>query len=65
MTEREGAPSPLESGPPAGEPQNEIASDKDDRRELLKRLGRYGLYTAPVLLSLFVSDKAPSQSCPC
>jgi hypothetical protein len=36
----------------------------DDRRELLKKLGRYGLYTAPALLLLFESEKATAQSGP-
>ena len=30
----------------------------EGRRELLKKLGRYGLYTAPALLATFVSKKA-------
>lgn len=33
----------------------------DDRRELLKKLGRYGLYTAPALLLLFESEKAAAS----
>lgn len=34
----------------------------EDRRELLKRLGRYGLYTAPALLVYFESAKAQGLS---
>ena len=30
----------------------------EGRRELLKKLGRYGLYTTPALLAMFVSKKA-------
>jgi hypothetical protein len=37
-------------------------SPPNDRRELLKKLGRYGLYTAPALLLLFESEKATAQS---
>jgi hypothetical protein len=60
MTNQEDAPSPAEK--PAAETKNENAAD--NRRELLTKLGRYGLYTAPALLSLFVSEKAPAQSGP-
>jgi len=33
-----------------------------DRRKALKKLGRFGLYTAPALLMLFESEKAVAQS---
>lgn len=36
----------------------------DDRRDALKKLGRYALYTAPAMLVLFESTKAPAASPP-
>lgn len=34
----------------------------DDRRDAMKRLGRFALYTAPAMLVLFESTKAPAAS---
>ena len=34
------------------------------RRKLFKKLGKYGAYTAPTMLSLMVADKVAAQSGP-
>lgn len=43
---------------------HEYESDRKDadRREILKKLGRYGLYTAPALLAMY-SGKARASIC--
>jgi hypothetical protein len=39
---------------------NEASST--DRREMLKKLGRFGTYTAPVMIAAFATSKAASAS---
>jgi hypothetical protein len=34
----------------------------EERRDALRRLSRYGAYTAPALLVMLTSQKAPAQS---
>lgn len=58
MTER--VETPQDTAQPAVAPQAEAALD--DRRDAMKRLGRYALYTAPAMLVLFESTKAPAAS---
>jgi hypothetical protein len=45
-----------QTAPKVNEPVETTLST--DRREALKKLGRYGLYTAPALLALFETEKA-------
>ncbi|MGD1037628.1 MAG: hypothetical protein ABR878_10610 [Roseiarcus sp.] len=39
------------------------ATSSTDRREALKKLGRYALYTAPALLAMLDSNKAKAFIC--
>jgi hypothetical protein len=32
----------------------------EERREALRRIGKFGTYTAPALLAMLVSEKAPA-----
>ena len=50
---------PEEKIPAAPETQIESTGD---RRDALKKLGRYALYTAPAMLVLFESTWAPAAS---
>jgi hypothetical protein len=34
----------------------------DARREALRRIGKYGAYTAPALLAMMVAEKAPAAT---
>jgi hypothetical protein len=34
----------------------------EERREALRRIGKFGAYTAPALLALLAADKAPAAS---
>jgi hypothetical protein len=43
---------------------NDRNQDGEGRREILKRFGRYGLYTAPALLALFKTEKASGYGLP-
>jgi hypothetical protein len=43
----------------SADPENELT-----RRKLFKKLGKYGAYTAPTMLSLMVADKVAAQSGP-
>jgi hypothetical protein len=36
-------------------PSNDL---NEDRREMLRRLGRFGAYTAPALLAMLAAEKA-------
>lgn len=47
---------------PAAVPPADAALD--DRRDAIKRLGRFALYTAPAMLVLFEATKAPAASLP-
>jgi hypothetical protein len=38
------------------------SEDLTDRREMLKKLGRFGGYTAPVMIAAFATSKAASAS---
>ena len=58
MTER--IETPEEPAGSAVAPQTDAALD--DRRDAMKRLGRFALYTAPAMLVLFESTKAPAAS---
>jgi len=47
-------------------PETESHNDElisSDRREALKKLGKYGAYTAPAVITLLASRKVPAQSC--
>ncbi|MEK8015636.1 MAG: hypothetical protein VSS75_002130 [Candidatus Parabeggiatoa sp.] len=46
---------------------NEVESHNDelispDRREAMKKLGKYGAYTAPAVITLLASRKVPAAS---
>jgi len=49
-------------------PETESHNDElisSERREALKKLGKYGAYTAPAVITLLASRKVPAQSgCP-
>lgn len=53
---------PEKMAQPAATPTTDAALD--DRRDAMKRLGRYALYTAPAMLVLFEATKAPAASLP-
>lgn len=53
---------PEESTQPAAVPPADATLD--DRRDAIKRLGRFALYTAPAMLVLFEATKAPAASLP-
>ncbi|MFT6288585.1 MAG: hypothetical protein ACJA09_003348 [Alcanivorax sp.] len=44
---------------PGTDSENELT-----RRKLFKKLGKYGAYTAPTMVSLMVADKVAAQSGP-
>ncbi len=58
MSDEKKAPEPKD--PKTGPDCDAIVSG--ERREALEKLGRYGLYTAPALLALLVSNKALATS---
>lgn len=58
MSERPEVPD--EAAQPAAAPQVDAALE--GRRDAMKRLGRFALYTAPAMLVLFESTKAPAAS---
>ena len=43
------------------EPLKPGSAEDADRRAILAKLGRFGLYTAPALLVMFEADKAMAQ----
>jgi hypothetical protein len=45
------------SEPPSPAPESDQDATIKKRRELLKRIGKYGLYTAPALLAIFASQQ--------
>jgi hypothetical protein len=48
-----------------GHPEEDSGNNQprgDGRRELLKKLGRYGLYTAPALLAMFETIETAAAS---
>ena len=45
------------------EESTNISKDlNEDRREALRRLGKLGAYTAPALLAMLASEKAPAAT---
>jgi hypothetical protein len=52
-------------GKDAAAPEESTSPSNDlheDRRELLRRLGRFGAYTAPALLAILAAEKAPAAT---
>jgi len=47
------------------QPQDEDMAVDTDRRESLKKLGKYAAYTAPAMLALLLPKKCLAQSDPC
>jgi hypothetical protein len=45
--------------PPAAE---QASTPDEGRREALRKLGKFGAYTAPAMLALLLSEKAVAQS---
>ena len=55
------APVGIEKQPDPGVDSQQSSIEKA-RRDMLKRLGKYGAYTAPTMLSIMVADKAAAAS---
>jgi hypothetical protein len=45
---------------PAGPPSSVLADEA--RREALRRIGKFGAYTAPALLAMMVAGQAPAAT---
>jgi hypothetical protein len=54
-------------GPTGAKRSEDCAADQPDdkdRREVLKRMGKYAAYTPPVILTLLVNDKKVAIAAP-
>ncbi|HEY4405600.1 MAG TPA: hypothetical protein VGN55_13225 [Xanthobacteraceae bacterium] len=49
------------TGPDQPDASSESSVD-EERRESLRRLARFGAYTAPALLAMLASEKAPAAT---